>query len=90
MARYERIKDFDFSSGKSYVEKTEPFWAEVRAAWKKISLQGGFKLKKSVDEGELFMPFFNYAQKLEDGRPFVLADARSFVEKTLSLTYLAP
>jgi hypothetical protein len=90
VARYERIKDFDFSSGKSYVEKTEPFWTEVRAAWKEISLQGGFKLKKPVDEGKLLMPFLDYAQKLADGQPFGLADARSFIGKTLSLAYLAP
>ncbi len=34
VARYERIKNFDFTAGKDYFDKTEPFWAEVRAAWK--------------------------------------------------------
>jgi len=35
VARYERIKDYDFSAGKAYFDKTEPFWAEVRARGKK-------------------------------------------------------
>ena len=36
VARYERIRDYDFSAGKDYFDKTEPFWAEVRAAWKEL------------------------------------------------------
>ena len=90
VARYERIKDFDFSPGKDYFDKTEPFWAEVRAAWKEIALRGGFKLKKPVDRGQLFVPFFEYADRLADGEPFVLEDARSFIEKILRENYLAP
>jgi hypothetical protein len=90
VARYERIKDYDFSPGKDYFDKTEPFWAEVRAAWKEISEHGGFQLKKPVDQGQLFMPFFEYAEKLADGEPFVIEDVRAFIEKTLRETYLAP
>ena len=90
VARYERIKDYDFSPGKAYFEKTEPFWAEVRAAWTKIGLRGGFILKNPVDQGQLFVPFFEYAERLADGEPFVVEDARSFIEKILRETYLAP
>ena len=31
VARYDRIRDFDFGPGKEYFERTEPFWSEVRA-----------------------------------------------------------
>ena len=90
MARYQRIKDYDFGAGKDYFEKTEPFWAEVRAAWREISLRGRFKLLKPVDQGQLFVPFFEYAERLNDGQPFVREDARAFIEQTLRRSYLAP
>ena len=49
-----------------------------------------FKLRKPVDQGQLFLPFFEYAEKLADGEPFVLEDARSFIKETLRQSYLAP
>jgi len=90
VARYERIKDYDFRQGKDYFDKTEPFWAEVRTAWKEIIGRGGFRLVKPVDRGQLFVPFFEYAEKLSDGETFVPEDARPFIGKTLRETYLAP
>jgi len=91
VARYERIKDYDFAPGKDYFGKTEPFWAEVRAAWAKIArTHGGFKLRKPVDQGQLFVPFFEYAERLADGEPFVPADARTFIGKILRENYLTP
>jgi hypothetical protein len=91
LARYERIRNYDFTPGMDYFDKTEPFWREVRAAWKElIRRDGQFKLRKPVDQGQLFVPFFEYAERLADGEPFVLEDARSFIEKTLRQSYLAP
>jgi hypothetical protein len=90
VARYERIKSYDFTPGKDYLEKTEPFWAEVRAAWKEIIGRGGYRLLRPVDQGQLFVPFFEYAQRLAEGEPFVIEDARSFIGKILRETYLAP
>lgn len=89
VARYERIKDYDWSAGKEYFEKTEPFWAEVRAAWQTLSQGGGFTLTKPVDQGQLFIPFFEYAERLAEGEPFVRDDARAFVDETLRKTYLS-
>ncbi len=91
VARYERIRNYDFNPGKDYFDKTEPFWAEVRIAWTRISkTKGGFKLRKPVDQGQLFVPFFEYAERLAGGEPFVVEDARSFIEKILRQSYLAP
>jgi hypothetical protein len=89
VARYERIRDYDFEAGRIYYERTEPFWAEVRAAWKDLE-EGrlGFTMRAPVDQGQLFLPFFEYAQKLADGAPFNRGEARAFVRRTLQDDYL--
>ena len=89
VARYERIKDYDFSAGQTYLERTEPFWSEVRAAWRELSQrEPRFTLRAPVDQGQLFTAFFEYAQDLADGEPFDRPAARAFIERTLRDTYL--
>jgi hypothetical protein len=89
VARYERIRDYDFTPGQRYFERTEPFWAEVRAAWAKVvQKQGGYTLKSQVDQGALFVPFFEYAEKLAEGAAFDRDAARAFIERTLRKNYL--
>ena len=89
-ARYEHIKDYDFGPGERYFARTEPFWAEVRAAWRELERRdGGFTLRAQSDQGQLFMQFFEYAEKLSGGGAFDRADARAFVERTLRDTYLS-
>lgn len=89
LARYQRIRDYDFSEGEKYFARTEPFWAEVRAAWREIGeRQPRFILKAPVDQGRLFEPFFEYAQNLADGKAFDRNDARAFIDRTLRDTYL--
>ena len=69
MARYERIRDYDFAPGETYYKRTEPFWAEVRAAWRELEQgRGRFSMRAPVDQAQLFMPFFEYAQKPRRGR----------------------
>ena len=69
VARYERIRDYDFSAGETYYTRTEPFWAEVRAAWRELEeARGRFAMRAPVDQGQLFMPFFEYADKLAERR----------------------
>ncbi|HKQ25844.1 MAG TPA: DUF6607 family protein [Burkholderiales bacterium] len=90
IARYQRIRDYDFSAGQNYFASTEPFWAEVRAAWREIvQREARFTLRAPVDQGNLFEPFFEYAQELAEGKSFDRADARAFIERTLRDTYLA-
>ena len=89
VARYERIKDYDFSAGQTYLERTEPFWSEVRAAWRELSQrEPRFTLRAPVDQGRLFTAFFDYAQELAEGEPFDRPAARAFIERTLRDTYL--
>ena len=90
VARYERIRDYDFGPGKNYFERTEPFWAEVRAGWREIvRRERRFTLKAPVDQGALFGPFFDYADKLAGGEAFNREAARAFIDRTLRETYLA-
>jgi hypothetical protein len=91
IARYDRIRDFDFDAGKEYYERTEPFWSEVREAWRDIIRRHGrFVLKAPVDQGALFIPFFEYAGQLADGGAFDVEQARAFIQDTLRSTYIAP
>lgn len=88
-ARYQRIRDYDFSAGENYFLRTEPFWSEVRAAWRNITQRDSrFTLVAPVDQGGLFEPFLDYAQNLADGKPFDRSDARAFIGRTLRDTYL--
>jgi hypothetical protein len=89
VARYERIRDYDFSAGETYYTRTEPFWAEVRAAWRELEeARGRFAMRAPVDQGQLFIPFFEYAQKLVEGAAFEREAARAFVRRTLQERYL--
>ena len=89
VARYERIRDYDFSAGETYYKRTEPFWTEVRAAWRELEEgRGRFSVRAPVDQAQLFLPFFEYADKLVQGASFNRDDARAFVRRTLQERYL--
>jgi hypothetical protein len=89
VARYERMKDYDFSAGEKYYARTEPFWAEVRAAWRELEHAAGrFTVRAPVDQSQLFVPFFEYAAKLVDGAAFDRDAARAFIRRTLQDSYL--
>jgi hypothetical protein len=89
VARYHRIRDYDFAAGEKYYARTEPFWAEVRAAWRELEEgRGRFTVRAPVDQAQLFLPFFRYADKLVEGAPFDREDARAFVRRTLQDSYL--
>ncbi|MGH1470570.1 MAG: DUF6607 family protein [Cellvibrionaceae bacterium] len=64
--RYDRVKDFDFSQGDVYWQKTKLFWAGVRDAWKEIERENKkFILKNTVDGTPLFVVFFQKASEIE-------------------------
>jgi uncharacterized protein DUF6607 len=89
VARYERIRDYDFSAGEKYFARTEPFWAEVRAAWRELEQGAGrFRVRAPVDQAQLFLPFFDYAEKLDEGAAFEREQARAFIRRTLQERYL--
>jgi hypothetical protein len=62
----------------------------VRAAWRDLEQrEPRFTLRAPVDQGKLFIAFFEYANDLAEGKAFDPSAARALVEKTLRETYLA-
>ena len=91
VARYEAIRPDDLEVAQRYFIRTEPFWAEVRAAWREVAEKSGrFTLRAQPDQGSLFVPFFRYAAKLDEGAPYDANEARQFVRTTLNDRYLKP
>ena len=82
IARYERIKDFDWSAGKNYWKTTHIFWKEVRSAWnKKINNSKNFKILKEVDGTILFSKLFMMADKYAQGEVEVINNIQEVIEK---------
>jgi hypothetical protein len=80
--RYQRIKDFDFSAGDAYWQKTGDFWRIVREEWQAIVRERkAFHLREEVDGQVLFMPFFEYAETVDDKNE---KEIREFVQQTLA------
>jgi len=66
LSRYERIRDFDFSAGDAYWERTAPFWALVREYWDEVYAERReFGLRKVVDGQPLFMALFGLADQVD-------------------------
>lgn len=69
--RYELILDHDFSKGDEYMQKTGPFWAEVRAIWNLIiAEEDGFQLRKDVEGEPMFMRLFSAAEAAASGEEY--------------------
>lgn len=87
--RYERIKDYDFALGDTYLKNTEPFWHEVRKQWSNLSqLNKLIHLRASADKDGLYLSPFNYAQDLNEGKQKTEAEIASFAAQAVK-GYLA-
>jgi hypothetical protein len=86
VARYQRIRNYDFSAGDKYFERTRSFWADVRSAWdQRFAKSPSITLTQPVDQGQLFVPFFKYADSLVDAEKTAdQADEAALIEKTLT------
>ncbi|HJQ83968.1 MAG TPA: DUF6607 family protein, partial [Candidatus Binatia bacterium] len=81
--RYERLERFDDSAARRYRERTAAFWADVRAAWREIIAERPrFTLRAAPDQGQLFTPLFDYAERLDEGEPFDAGAARTLARST--------
>jgi hypothetical protein len=82
--RYERLKDFDGSAADRYRARTEPFWDAVRDAWAEIVRERErFTLRAAPDQGQLFTPLFEYAQRLSEGAAWDAEAGRAFARQTV-------
>jgi hypothetical protein len=87
--RYERIVGFDDSAARRNRERTEPFWNDVRDAWRDVVAEHGrFTLRAAPDQGQLFTPLFERAEKIADGAPYDPVADRAFARETVR-SYLA-
>lgn len=67
LARYQLAENVDFTPGDLYMQKTERFWAAVRAKWEAIINENkALSLKKAVDGQPLFMSLFSSAEAASD------------------------
>src|SRR5262249_56003270 len=82
--RSERLEGFDDSAARRYRERTDAFWNEVRAAWWDVAAaHPRFTLRAAPDQGQLFVPLFDYAERLDDGEPYDPAAARTLARDTV-------
>jgi hypothetical protein len=85
VARYEHIEDFDFSAGDRYWERSGPFWRDVRAAWAAVYAEREtFEYLEVADGQEMFVPFFEYAARLDEGEPYDPAAAAEVIRATFA------
>ena len=68
LARYQRIKNFDWSAGYSYWDETSDFWKKVREVWgNKIQKTKKIKVNTEYDGNLLFVRLFGLADAYKDG-----------------------
>ena len=85
VARYEHVVNFDFSAGDQYWQRTGAFWRDVRAAWDAVYAERDtFEYLEEVDGQEMFVPFFEYAAKLDEGDAYEPAAAAEVIRSTFA------
>ena len=79
---YRRIKNFNWSAGINYWNKTSPYWSDVRAVWRNLLKNDSIALKKKGEGPPLYLRHF-----IQSEDPEVLsmtsADRRKLIEKTI-------
>jgi hypothetical protein len=83
VARYERIRDFDFAAADDYYNKTRAFWTQVLDTWnRKFAAQSQITLKGPADELGSFVPLFEYADGLTTGTS--RGSVATLIDKTIA------
>lgn len=84
LARYQAVKDFDFSGGDKYFSNTEPVWKMVRSIWsEQIAKSQHIELKRKHDGQPMFMPLFSLASEFSDNK-LSIEDAQKRVDDILA------
>jgi hypothetical protein len=85
VARYEHVVGFDFSAGDRYWQRSGEFWRAVRAAWGAVYAErDAFEYLEEVGGEEMFVPLFEYADRLDGGEPYDAAVAADIIRRTLA------
>jgi len=85
VARYEHVVDFDFSAGDRYWQRSGEFWRDVRAAWGEVYAEHDtFEYLEEADGQEMFVPLFEYADRLDNGERYDAAAAAEIIRGTFA------
>ena len=85
VARYEHIVDFDFSAGDGYWQRSGAFWRDVRVAWDAVYRERDtFQYVEEVGGQEMFVPLFEYAERLDGGESYDSAAAAEIIRTTFA------
>jgi hypothetical protein len=85
VARYEHVLDFDFSAGDRYWQRSGRFWRDVRAAWDEVYAERDtFEYLEEADGQEMFVPLFEYADRLDNGEVYDAAMAAEVIRGTFA------
>ena len=82
LARYQRIENFDWSSGYTYWDETSEFWRKVREVWsEKIEKSKKIKVNSDVDGNILFVKLFGLADDYLNGNLDAIEEIETTIEE---------
>ncbi len=82
--RYELISSPSLEAANAYWEKTGPYWAAVREAWKDVyAKRDRFALETKYEGRSQFEYHFEYAGKLDAGEPYDPEEGAAFARSTI-------
>lgn len=86
VARYEHVVGFDFSAGDRYWQRSGEFWGDVREAWDGVYAERDtFEYLEEVDGQEMFVPLFEYADRLDGGERYDVDEAAAVIRRTFAV-----
>ena len=67
--RYTRIRQYDFTKGDEYLEKTRKYWKMVRDEWaKRISIHSMIQIRSECNGSPAYQRFFELAASYKDSK----------------------
>lgn len=81
---YEHTKDYDFSAGREYWNKTAKFWQDARAAWTDaMAKRRAFTLETKLDEKPRFEALFALAERAANGETIARGDIDKVLDRAV-------
>ena len=82
LARYQRVKDYDFSAAFEYWNSTKEYWNIVRDKWDRtLSSNNKFCLKKLHENNPLFIFHFSQAEEFKKDKDIIVA--KNNIDRTI-------
>tara|TARA_B100000900_G_scaffold394305_1_gene391611 strand:+ start:1122 stop:2192 length:1071 start_codon:yes stop_codon:yes gene_type:complete len=84
IARYQRIKDFDWSAGYSYWDETSNFWNKVREVWDQQIKSKKIRVISNINGDSLFLRLFLLANDYRNGDLESIDDIETIIKQHCS------